>query len=159
MATEAMVTFDAQGRPAGATASDAETLATLAGATYRAVFTTPNARSLSQLRLWFAMCGLIADNHPADLTKDNVSDTLKIECGHATVWQDAAGFYRRSPKSIAFNALSAEDFSRLLDMALVRAGGLFGEDMSEAVRGELQAMGAPGLRDAANDEAEARRAA
>jgi hypothetical protein len=159
MATEAMVTIDAQGRPAGATASDAETLATLAGATYRAVFTTPNARSLSQLRLWFAMCGLIADNHPADLTKDNVSDTLKIECGHATVWQDAAGFYRRSPKSIAFNALPADDFSRLLNMALVKAGGLFGDDLSDAVRGELESMGAPDLRAAANDAAEREQAA
>lgn len=146
MATEAMVKIDEQGRACGVTASDAEALSALAGATYRAVLTTPNGRSLSQLRLWFAMCGLIADNHPAGLTKDNVSDTLKIECGHAHVWKDATGLFRRSPKSIAFNALSAEAFSELLDRALFKAGELFGDDLTLAVITELQTMGAPDLQ-------------
>lgn len=149
MATEAMVTFDAEGRPSGATSSDAETLASLAGATYRAVFTQPRGRSLSQLGLWFSMCGLIANNHPADLTKDNVSDTLKIECGHATVWKDATGLYRRSPKSIAFNAMPADAFSQLLDRALMKAGPLFGDDLTLAVIRELESMGAPDLKEAA----------
>jgi hypothetical protein len=147
MATEAMVTVGEDGRISGATASDAETLADLAGGTYRAVLTVPRGRSLDQLGLWWAMCGLISDNHPADLTKENVSDTLKIECGHAHVWQDAAGFYRRSPKSIAFNKLDGASFSRLLDRALAKAADLFGAGLSDAVRTELTRMGM-----AANDD-------
>lgn len=149
MATEVMLTVGEDGRVSGATASDAETLASLAGSTYRAVLTRPRGRSLDALGLWWAMCQLIADNHPADLTKDNVSDTLKIECGHANVWKDCTGLYRRSPKSIAFNAMSGEDFSKLLDLALVKAGPLFGDDLTAAVIAELEKMGAPDLREAA----------
>lgn len=149
MATEVMVRIDEQGRAQGVTASDAEALSSLAGATYRAVLTQPRGRSLSQLGLWWAMCGLIADNHPADLTKHNVSDTLKIECGHAHVWKDTTGLFRRSPKSIAFNALTADAFSKLLDLALTKAGPLFGNDLTLAVIRELESMGAPDLREAA----------
>lgn len=150
MATEVMVRIDEQGRASGATASDAETLAEMAGATYRAVLTVPRAgRSLSQLGLWWAVCGLIADNHPGGLTKENVSDVLKIECGHAHVWKDCTGLYRRSPKSIAFNAFPAADFSKLLDKALTAAGPLFGNDLTLAVIRELESMGAPDLAVAA----------
>lgn len=149
MASEVMLTVGADGKPYGATASDAEALAGLAGATYRAVLTQPRGRSLSQLGLWWSLCGLIADNHPADLTKDEVSDVLKIECGHVKVWKDNKGLFRRSPKSIAFNALSAEDFSKLLDVALMKAGALFGDDLTLAVIRELESMGAPDLRRAA----------
>lgn len=157
MATEAMVKIDEQGRACGVTASDAEALSALAGATYRAVLTQPRGRSLSQLNLWWAMCGLIADNHPADLTKDNVSDTLKIECGHAHVWKDATGLFRRSPKSIAFNAMTTDAFSELLDRALLKAGDLFGADLTLAVIREMESMGAPTL--AANDSDGQERAA
>lgn len=146
MATEAMVKIDEQGRACGVTASDAEALSALAGATYRAVLTQPRGRSLGQLGLWWAMAGLIADNHPAGLTKDNVSDTLKIECGHAHAWKDSTGLYRRSPKSIAFNAMPAETFSDLLDRALFKAGDLFGSDLTLAVRRELESMSAPDLQ-------------
>ena len=141
MATEALVTVGPDGRISGATSSDAETLSDLAGGTYRCVLTVPRGRSLDALGFWWAMCSMIADNHPADLTKDNVSDTLKIECGHAHVWQDAAGNYRRSPKSIAFNKLDGASFSRLLDRALGKACDLFGPDLTAAVAAELVSMG------------------
>lgn len=149
MATEVIVSIDDAGRVSGATASDAEILAGLAGGSYRAVLTQPRGRSLSALGLWWALCGMIADNHPADLTKEAVSDVLKVECGHAQVWQDAAGQYRRTPKSIAFNAMSGEDFGKLLDKALFKASILFGDDLTAAVVAELERMGAPDLREAA----------
>lgn len=139
MATEAMVTVDDQGRVSGATASDAEVLAELAGSTYRAVLTTPKGRSLDQLGLWWSFCGLIAENYGGDtLTKDNVSDALKIECGHATVWQDHTGLFRRSPKSIAFNKLDGPEFSALLDRAFAKAGEMFGHELAEAVQAEIE---------------------
>lgn len=141
MAVEVMVSVDEQGRVSGATASDAEALAGLAGATYRAVLTQPRGRSISALGLWWKLCSMIAENHPAELTKENVSDTLKIECGHAHVWKDATGLFRRSPKSIAFNAMPGEAFSRLIDLALAKAGPLFGDDLTAAVAAELASMG------------------
>lgn len=159
MAVEVMLTIDKSGRPAGATASDAETLAAHGGTTFRAVLTVPGKRSLSQTGLYFAMCDLIADNHPAGLTKENVDQTLRIECGHANVWKDVTGFYRRSPKSIAFNALSREDFTRFLDLALLKAGELFGPDLAAAARAELERIGAPDLHRAANDTTPQERAA
>ena len=152
MATEAMVSVGTDGRISGATAGDAETLADLAGGTYRCVLTTPRGRSPSQLGLWWALCTMIADNHPADLTKENVSDTLKIECGHARVWKDATGLFRRSPKSIAFNAMPPDAFSALLDRALSKSDDLFGEGLTDAVRAELARMGAGSAND---DRAEA----
>lgn len=148
MASEVMLAVGEGGRVSGATASDAELLASLAGATYRAVLTQPRGRSLSQMGLYWAMCGLIADNHPADLSKDEVSDVLKIECGHVRVWQDAKGVYRRTPKSIAFNAMSPADFRQFLDLALIKASGLFGEGLTDAVRRELESMGAIPANDA-----------
>lgn len=148
MATEVMIRVDEQGRASGVTASDAETLASLAGATYRAVLTQPRGRSLSQLNLWWAVCQLIADNHPGDLSKRNVSDTLLINCGHAKVWE-TGGIYYRAADSIAFTAMSSEDFSKLLDLALMKAGPLFGDDLALGVVRELESMGAPDLREAA----------
>lgn len=148
MSHEVIVQAEA-GRLVGRTAHDAEVLAELEGGTYRAVLTIPRGRSLSQLNLWWAMCGLIAENYGDDLTKDEVSDVLKIECGHCRVWKDAQGLYRRSPKSIAFNALAAPDFSALLDKAFGKAAELFGAGLSEAVRAELDAMAAPEMARAA----------
>lgn len=147
MATEAMVSVGTDGRISGATASDAETLADLAGGTYRCVLTTPANRSPSPHRLWFAMCQMIAENHASDVSKDNVSDVLKIECGHARVWKDATGLFRRSPKSIAFNAMPPDAFSALLDRALSKSDDLFGEGLTDAVRAELAKMGAAPAND------------
>jgi hypothetical protein len=159
MAAELMLTIDANGKPSGATAGDAEVLASLAGSTYRAVLTQPRGRSLSQLGLYFAMCGKIADNHPGGFSKDDVDRVLRMECGHTRAFQAANGLYYRVPKSIAFNATPAEAFTRFLDLALIKAGELFGADLALAVRRELEAMGAPDLSPANDHTAEQGRAA
>lgn len=149
MATEVLLSIDAAGRPSGATAADAETLASLAGGSYRAVLTSPRGRSLTQLGLFWTLCGMIADNFPGDLAKENVADVLKIECGHASVWKDAEGQFRRSPKSIAFNAMSSDDFGRFLDLALTKARLLFGAGLTDAVVAELDLMAGGAMREAA----------
>lgn len=149
MATEAMLTIDAQGRISGATASDAEALAELAGGTYRAVLTSPRGRSLSQLALFQVMCGIIAANHPGGFTKDEVVQALKIECGHARPMKLGNGIYVRVAKSIAFNAMTAEAFTKFFDLALLKAAELFGADLTEAALAELERIAAPDLRDLA----------
>lgn len=141
MATEAMVTVDDQGRISGATAADAEVLAELAGSTYRAVLTTPKGRSLDQLGLWWSFCQMIAENYGGDsFKKRNVSDALLIECGHATVWQDHTGLFRRSPRSIAFNNMDGPEFSAVLDEAFAKAGPMFGHELVEAVIEKIERL-------------------
>jgi hypothetical protein len=111
MATEVMIRVSG-GRLSPLTAADDELLGDLEGGDYRAVLTQPKGqRSLSQLGLWWKLCEIIADNFAGeDLDKESVSDVLKIECGHAKVWRDGKGSYRRSPKSIAFNKMPPELF-------------------------------------------------
>jgi len=130
------------GKLAGKTAADAEVLDGLDGSTFRAVLTEPSNRSMSQLRLWWAVCGMIADNYPGDLTAEQVSDVLKVESGHANVWKDASGIWRRTPKSIAFNKLPQDKFSALMDLMLGRASELFGIGLAEAARAELNRIAA-----------------
>ena len=149
MSTEIIVTAS-NGHLSGKTAADAEAIAELEdGATYRAVLTEPSNRSLSQLRLWWRVCEMIADNYPGDLTKDDVDGVLRIECGHSTVWKDAGGTYRRSPKSIGFAKMGQAEFNALMDLMWSHAGRLFGGELSQAVRDELDRMAAPMLKDAA----------
>jgi len=133
----------------GKTAADAEVLDGLDGGTFRCVLTEPSSRSVSAIRLWWSVCGMIADNYPGDLTREAVSDVLKIQCGHMTLWKDAAGAYRRSPKSIAFNKMPQADFSALIDKALGAASELFGPGLAEAARAELARIAAPDLKEIA----------
>lgn len=139
------------GRLTGKTGSDAETLNDMEGGTYRVVCTVPRGRSLDQLALWHGMCGLIAENAPGDLTKDQVHHILKIECGAARPVRLPDGTYYRVAKSIAFNQMPAPEFGALLDRAFGVAAAKFGPALSDAVRAELDRMaaGEPRLRVAA----------
>jgi hypothetical protein len=135
------------GHLVGKTPADAEAICELDGGVFRAVLTVPAGRSPSQMRLWWAVCGMIADNFDSYiLTAENVSDILKLECGHCVVWRDAAGAYRRSPKSIAFNKLDQAAFTALLDTMLGKASELFGAGLADAARDELTRIAAPDLR-------------
>lgn len=154
MATEVMLAIDADGRPSGATAADAEALAGLAGATYRAVLTSPKGRSLSQTALYFVMCDLIADNydaHDADLTKEAVDHILRIECGHYTVHRLCDDTYVRTAKSIAFNKMTPDAFARFLDLALAKAAEKFGDGLAAAAAEELARLVSPDLNRVAAD--------
>lgn len=145
MATEVMVTIDEQGRATGATASDAHDLSLLAGATYRAVLTTPKGRSLSQTALYFVMCDLIAENFPGDLTKDAVDHILRIECGHYTPLRLCDDTYVRTAKSIAFNKMTTDQFTAFLDRALAVAAAKFGDGLAAAAAEELARIVSPDL--------------
>lgn len=146
MATECMVTIDEQGRASGVTASDAEDMAAMAGGTFRAVFTTPKGRSLSQTALYFVMCTIIAENYPGDLTKDAVDHILRIECGHYTVTKLCTDTYVRSAKSIKFNKMPPDAFARHLDQSLAKVAVLFGPGLAAAAAEELARLAAPDLQ-------------
>jgi len=113
---------------------DAEDLGDWEGATVRCVLTQARTRSPSQLRLWWGFCGKVAENWPGADSIDSkaVSDLLKLEMGHAYVFRDAAGGYRRLPKSIAFNALSQDQFNGVMNKALACAHRLFGQELTDA---------------------------
>jgi len=130
------------GRISGKTAADAHTLAEMSGGTYTARFTTPRGRSLSQLNLFWAMCGLIAENLDADppVTKDQVAWVLKVEAGHANPVRFMDGTYRMFPRSIAFNAMSQEAFSGVMDRMFTAAAIKFGPALAHAARAELAKM-------------------
>ena len=150
MSTEIIVTAE-HGHLVGKTSADAEALCELDGQTLRAVLTVPAGRSLSQLNLWWAVCSMIADNYAGTgmLTREIVSDILKIECGHCFVWRDAGKSYHRAPRSIAMNKMSSADFSALMDRMLGAASELFGAGLAQAARDELDKIAAPDLRNAA----------
>lgn len=148
MATEIMVE-PYNGRLRGVTAADAEAIALLEGAAYRAVLTVPQGRSLSQLGLWFHICQMIAENSPGGWTKDEVDQTLRLACGHTNVRRDVRGVYYRTPKSIAFNKMDGPAFGALVDLMLGKAGELFGAGLAEAARAELDRIAAPDLSRAA----------
>ncbi len=139
MSHEAIITVDA-GRIVGRTASDAETLSEMEGGTYRAVFTVPNSRSVSQMRLFHKFCEVIADNYPEPIHKDGVVGVIKIESGHCDVRKLADGTYCRVPKSIAFDRMSGPAFNTFMDRALDVACVKFGAELSQAAFDQMVAM-------------------
>ena len=145
MSHEAIIRIE-QGRAVARTAHDAETLSEMEGGEYRAVFTSPRGRSLSQMALFWVFCGVIADNYPGDVTKEAVAQVLKLEAGAYTVIQLADKTYVRVPKSIAFNAMEPEVFTKFMDRAFAAAAAKFGAELTEAGRDEMYRISTPMLQ-------------
>lgn len=121
----------------------AELLDSLDGQEYRCVLTVAKGRSYPQLKLYFAMCGLVADNYESDattMTKDIVDQFLRIETGHCTVVGFPDGSYRMFPKSIAFDKMEPDDFNAFIDRAMNVVAAKFGPELGDAVRTELYRM-------------------
>jgi hypothetical protein len=142
VSTEAIVKIEA-GKALGRTAHDAEVLAEMEGGEYRAVFTVPNGRSVSQMRLFHKFCEVIAEGYPEPMDKDGVVAVLKIEAGHYDVRKLADGTYYRVPKSIAFNNMQAAEFTAFMDRAIDAACVKFGPDLTFGAFAEMQALIAP----------------
>jgi hypothetical protein len=142
MATEFQAKVE-HGRVVPLFPADAEALAALEGETVKAVLTQRKGRSSPQLRLWWAYMTLITDNLPedfGDVSKDSVSDLVKIEAGHSLVFRDAKGRYREIPRSIAFAKLDQAAFNELIEKAHGAAARLFGKSLSSACLREAEAM-------------------
>jgi hypothetical protein len=129
------------GHLVGASALDAETLAAQEGESFTVRMTQGGRkRSMSQLALYWVVCGIIADNFEsehAELTKEDVDRVLKVGAGHRRIILLADGSYQYSPMSIAINKLSQPDFNDFMDKALTVAGNKFGPALANAARKEL----------------------
>lgn len=77
---------------------------------------THGARNPKQLRLWWALCRLLAEQ--MDMTEEKVSDDLKVALGHADTYVTRDGAVYIKPKSIAFESMKQEDFDRLFKAAV-----------------------------------------
>jgi hypothetical protein len=137
---ECMVKIE-KGHAVGLTAGDAATLADAEGGEYKAQFVKPRGRSIDQLGLWWSVCGMIADNYETEffqLTKEFVSDTLKVGSGHYMAIELADKTFRLQPKSIAFNKLGQNEFNSIMDRAMHVAGVKFGPGLAKAAREEME---------------------
>jgi hypothetical protein len=141
MAAEFIMRLDGQ-RLAPATPLDAELLAVLPpGKDLRVVVTlAKDDRSVKQNNLRWKVCETIADNLDGGWSKEAVCDVLKIATGHFEPRQTPDGQFWRVPKPTDFGAMGSAEFSTWLDLAFAKAGELFGEALSDAVREELSAM-------------------
>lgn len=82
------------------------------GVTVQVDVTRP--RNLGHMRLYWALCGAIADGIGAH--RENVSDLIKIRTGHFTVVQTKTE-RMRFPKSISFGKMSQVEFAQFFNEA------------------------------------------
>lgn len=78
------------------------------------------ARNIKQLRMWWALCGIVAENdeHYRHSGSDAVSYDLKIKLRHVTTHLDRWGRLHVDTKSIAFESLTQADFNPLFKRAI-----------------------------------------
>lgn len=79
-------------------------------------------RNVDRHRLYFVLCGLVAENH-SDLThKDTVDQAIRILTGHFDVvsWRPPFGrrVFIRQARSLSFANMSESDFEAFFDRAL-----------------------------------------
>jgi hypothetical protein len=77
---------------------------------------THTARNPKQLRLWWALADLVADQF--DVSAESISDDLKVALGHTETIKSWNGAIKIKPKSIAFESMAQEHFSKLLTAAI-----------------------------------------
>ncbi len=103
------------------------------------------ARSLPQLRLWWSLCGLMAE-HSIFPTQVAASNAIKIACGlFDTVMLPDTGEIHLVPKSIAFQSLSQEAWHVVFEAALavIVERWMLGTDKSELRREAWRRMDGP----------------
>jgi hypothetical protein len=128
------------GKLAPATAADAELLPPYEGQSFTAKLTSSRPRSLTQLALWWVVCGFIAENYHDDLTKEDVDQIIRIAIGHCHVFELADGVYVRRPKSISFNAMKQDEFNAFMEAGFDAMARKFGGELSQAARQEMLKM-------------------
>ena len=106
------------------------------GRDYLATWPFRGARSLPQLRLWWSLCGLMAE-HSIFPTQLAASNAVKIACGHFdTLMMPDTGEVHLVPRSISFQSLSQEEWKPIFEAALtaVVERWVLGTDMAELRR-------------------------
>lgn len=92
---------------------------------------TRGARNVKQLHMWWALCGLLAENDRDYDTKESASDGLKIALKHVDTFLDRDGKLHIWPKSIAFESLTQEEFYPLFKAAINKVAEWLGNSPQE----------------------------
>src|SRR5579859_1604558 len=77
---------------------------------------TKGARNPKQLRMWWALCTLVAEHF--DVLPETISDDVKIAVGHSDVVKQRDGSPKVRPKSIAEESMPQELFNNLLTISI-----------------------------------------
>lgn len=80
--------------------------------------TVTQSRNIKAHRLYWKMCGMVAQNTDDGWTDQNVSDLLKIATGHYSVTKGRQGQEYKIPKSIDFASMGQEEFGPFLDRCI-----------------------------------------
>lgn len=77
---------------------------------------TKRARNAKQLRLWWALCNIVAEHF--GVTPESISDDVKKALGHTVTIKHWDGDVEIRPASIAFEGLAQEPWNNLLRLAV-----------------------------------------
>lgn len=94
---------------------------------------TKAARNVKQLRLWWTLCRLVAENDREYDTEDKASEGIKRALHHVETFVDRHGTLHIKPKSIAFESMAQEDFDRLFKDAINVIAGWLGSSPTEVM--------------------------
>lgn len=92
---------------------------------------TRSARNVRQLNMWWALCGLLAENDHDYDTKESASDGLKLALKHVETFLDRRGELHIWPKSIAFESMTQEEFGPLFKAAINKVAEWLGSAPAE----------------------------
>ena len=75
-------------------------------------------RSLPQLRLFWVIMAILAENSEQGLTKEELAAFFKVQCGLGTPVKARSGKVTMVPRSISFERLPQDEFGRFFDRVL-----------------------------------------
>ena len=99
------------------------------------------ARSVRQLRLFWALMKLLAENVEGFADRYDAAEQIKIDCG-AIDWfvHHRSGVRFGRPRSIAFESMTQDRFNAFLERVLWMIETHYAPGQSEAFRREMYAM-------------------
>lgn len=86
------------------------------GKPLRVAITQP--RSVPQLRLYWSMLRLVADNMETEVTTEALHGWIKMRCGVSVAIPLRSGAVDQVPGSVAFDKMDQEAFGRFFDRAM-----------------------------------------
>lgn len=92
---------------------------------------THGARNVKQLKMWWALCELVAENDRDYQTAKAASDGLKIALKHVDTFLDRTGKLHIWPKSIKIESLTQEEWYPLFRAAIEKVAEWLGNTPKE----------------------------
>ena len=92
-------------------------------------------RSLPQLRMFWAICQLLAENSEQDVSKETMASYLKVRCGLTETVKMRSGKIVTLPASISFSSLDQSSFHSFMDRVMT-----FVESVSPGITAEARIM-------------------